>query len=97
MAYQPHRFERLASLVKRYSLQEGANYTSLEGAGTFKLSSRQGRTPFVDPAAIWIVVQGRKLCHVGDQTFDYSPGHAAVLLYPMAVEYEIVEASPEVL
>ena len=51
--------------------------------------------PFVDPAAIWIVVQGKKYCYVGDRKFDYVPGNAAVLFYPMTVEYEIVEASPE--
>jgi AraC-like DNA-binding protein len=41
-------------------------------------------------------VQGRKFCYTGDRKYDYVPGNAAVLFYPMAVEYEIVQASPEV-
>jgi AraC-like DNA-binding protein len=95
MTYQTHKFERLVSLVKQYSSQEGPNFASLEGVGTFRQSSTHGRIPFIDPSAIWIVVQGRKFCYVVERKYDYIPGNAAVLFYPMAVEYEIVKASPE--
>jgi AraC-like DNA-binding protein len=50
----------------------------------------------VDPPAIWMVAQGKKACYVGERAYDYSPGNVVVMFYPMAVEYEIVEASPEV-
>jgi AraC-like DNA-binding protein len=96
MAYQTHKFEKLVSLVEQHSPQEGPNYTSLEGIGTYRLSSTQGRTPIVDLSAIWMVVQGKKVCYVGDRKYDYSPGNVVVMFYPMAVEFEIVEASPEV-
>ena len=96
MADQTQKFDRLASLAKQHSPEEGPNFAGLKGFGTFKQSSTQGRTPFIDPAAMWIVVQGKKFCYVGNRKLDFKPGNAAVLFYPMTVEYEIVEASPEV-
>jgi AraC-like DNA-binding protein len=96
MAYQTDKLEKLVSLVGQHAPQEGVNYCCLENVGTYKLSSTQGRTPIVDVPAIWMVAQGRKVCYVGDREYDYSPGNVVVMFYPMAVEFEIVEASPEV-
>jgi AraC-like DNA-binding protein len=96
VAYQTHKLEKLVSLVEQHSPQEGPNYTSLEGFGTFRASTTQSRNPAVDLPAIWIVGQGKKLCYVGDQKYEYSAGSVLVMFHPMAVEVEIVEASPEV-
>jgi AraC-like DNA-binding protein len=96
MAYQTQEFEKFVSLAEQHSPQEGGNYSTLEGAGTFKASTTQSRSPMIDVPAIFIVGQGKKLCYVGDQTYEYSPGNVLVMFYPMAVEYEIVEASAEV-
>jgi AraC-like DNA-binding protein len=82
--------------VEQHSPQEGVNYSSREGVGTFKASTTQPRSPIIDLPAIWIVGQGRKLCYVGDRRYEYSAGNVVIMFYPMAVEYEIVEASPEV-
>ena len=70
MAYQTHKFERLASLVAQHAPQEGVNYSSLKSVGTYKLSSPQGRTPIVDLPAIWMVVQGKKVCYVGNRKYE---------------------------
>jgi AraC-like DNA-binding protein len=95
MAYQTQKFEKLVRLVEQLSPEEGLNYCCLENVGTYKLSSTQGRTPIVDIPAVWMVVQGRKICYAGDQKFDYHPGNVVVMFYPMAVEFEIPEASSE--
>jgi AraC-like DNA-binding protein len=96
MAYQAQKLEKLVSLMEQHSSQEGENYSSLEGFGTYKASTTQGRNPIVDLPAIWIVGQGKKYCYVGDRRYEYSAGNVVVIFYPMAVEVEIVEASPEV-
>lgn len=95
MTYQDDKFEKFMSLVAAHARQEGPNYASIEGVGTYRASSTQGRKPALDLPAIWIITQGKKLCHVGHQTYDYSAGNVVVMLYPLAVETEIVEASPE--
>jgi AraC-like DNA-binding protein len=95
MAHHTHKFEKLVSLVERHSIQEGVNYSSLEGFGTYKASTKQARNPAVDLPAIWVVGQGKKLCYAGDQKYEFSAGNVVVMFYPMAVEVEIVEASPE--
>lgn len=86
---------RLRELIRGYGIQEGP--VSL-GGGTFgmwKTTSPCDRKPTVDQAAIWIVVQGSKVCYSGNERYDYRPGNVVVLLCPMSVEYEIVTASPQ--
>ena len=95
MIYQQKQFEKFISLVEQHAPEEGLNYTLVENFGTFKASNNQTRTPMLDQPAIWIVAQGTKTCHVGDQRFAFSPGNVVVMFYPMAVEYEISGVSPE--
>jgi AraC-like DNA-binding protein len=96
MTHQSHKFEKLVSLMDQHSPQEGINLTPISDFGTFKASTTQMRSPVIDAAALFIVGQGRKNCYVGNRVFDYSPGKALVMFYPLAVEVEFVEASPEV-
>ena len=95
MTYQIDKFETLARLVEKHTPQEGINFTGLESFGTYRASSTQGRTPEIDIPAIVIVVQGQKICYVGDQKHVYGAGKVLIGLYPAPVETEIVEASSE--
>lgn len=95
MTYQIGKFERLVNLIEQHAQQEGANYASLDGLGTYKASVVEGRKPALDLPAIWIIGQGRKVCYAGDQRYDYTTGNVVVMFYPMTVETEVVEASPE--
>lgn len=95
MNYQISKFKELVSLVEQHSPQEGLNYSSIEGFGTYKASTIEGMKPAVDLPAIWIIGQGKKVCNVGDQTYEYSAGNVVVMFFPMVMESEIVEASPE--
>jgi AraC-like DNA-binding protein len=95
MNYKQENFKKFIDLVDQQSSQEGVNLTTLENVGTFKASTTQDRQPFVDPPAAWVIGQGEKICHVGNRKYEYHAGKAVVMLYPMAVEYEISAASPE--
>ncbi len=95
MTYQQDQFKKFVDLMEQHSPQEGPNYSAIENVGTFKASTTQGRHPMVDPPAIWIVGQGKKTCYVGSRKYEYCAGNVVVMFYPMAVEYEIAEASPD--
>lgn len=95
MTYQQNRFEEFLRLIEKHSVQEGANYSALEGFGTYKASAPQSKYPAVDIPAIWVVGQGKKFCYVGEQKYEYRAGSVVVMFYPLPVETEIVVASPE--
>jgi AraC-like DNA-binding protein len=95
MMYHPDKFQALVTLVKQHALHEGPNLSTVENIGTFKSSTNQSKRPLIDPPAMWIVIQGRKVCYVGNQKFEFPAGNVAVTLYPMSVEYEIADASPD--
>ncbi len=94
MNYQTEKFEQLVHWMDRYSALEGLNPTSIESFGTFKASNSHSRLPSVDFPAIMIVGQGKKYCFVGGKKYNCSAGNVVIVFYPMAVEAEIVEASP---
>jgi AraC-like DNA-binding protein len=95
MSYQTDKLEKLVTLVEQHSPQEGINLTGIKDLGTFKASTMQGRSPAVDRPAIVIVGQGKKYCYVGNKRYEYSAGNILVMFFPMPVEIEIVEASPD--
>lgn len=95
MTYQRSRFEKFVNLVAQHAGEEGANYSDLEGVGTYRASTVRGREPAVDIPAIWVIGQGKKVCYAGDCAYDYSAGNVVVNFYPMAVETEVVEASAD--
>ncbi|NIV28869.1 MAG: helix-turn-helix domain-containing protein [Anaerolineae bacterium] len=94
MTCQTRKFERLVSLMEQHTPQEGINMGDIPGFGVYRASATQGRHPTIDAAALFIVGQGRKSCYVGGRVFDYSAGRALAMFYPLAVEVEILEASP---
>lgn len=95
MTYQQNRFEEFLRLVEQHSTQEGVNYSASEGFGSYKASVSQSKQPAVEIPAIWVVGQGKKICYVGEQEYEYRAGSVVVMFYPMPVETEIVAASPE--
>lgn len=95
MIYQQNKIEQFVSLMAHYSPQEELNYSIIENFGTLKSSMPKIRHPTCDPPVIFVVGQGRKSCFVGGKQYDFKAGDVLVLFYPMAMETEIVEASPE--
>jgi len=95
MSYQQDKFEQFLSHVEQHSPQEDLNFSAIENFGTLKSSMPRRRHPSCDPPVIFIVGQGRKSCFVGEQKYDFKVGDVLVLFYPMAMDTEIVEASPD--
>ena len=95
MAHKVGKFEEFVSLVEQHAPQEGINMTSVPDFGAFRTCATKVRHPTIDAAAFFIVGQGRKNCYVGNRVLDYSAGKALVMFYPLAVDVEYVEASPE--
>lgn len=95
MDFSPTKFEQFVRLTVQHTPENGPNLTSIKNFGTYKASANQPKTPMMDVPAIWVVAQGTKFCHVGDQTYQFSPGNIVVVLYPMPVEYEIRDVTPE--
>ncbi|MFT5196634.1 MAG: AraC-like DNA-binding protein [Candidatus Promineifilaceae bacterium] len=95
MLYQQNQIEQFVALMERHSPQEDLNFSMIEHFGTLKSSMPRIRHPSCDPPAIFIVGQGKKTCFVGGKKYDFNAGDVMVLFYPMAMETEIVEASPD--
>ena len=95
MIYQQNKFKQFVNLMEEHSPQEGLNLASAENVGTIKSSVTKSRNPTCDLPMILVVGQGRKICFAGDQKYDFAAGDVLVLFYPMAMETEIVEASPD--
>jgi len=95
MTYQRDKLNKLAALTEQHALQEGVNFTNIENFGIYKASTTKARSPVIDQPAMIIVGQGKKYCYAGDKKYDYSSGNTLIMVFPMSVETEIVEASPE--
>lgn len=95
MIYQQDKFDEFKALAMQHSPNEGVNRTARENLGTVKLSTPLAKHWTVDQPLLWIVTQGTKICSVGDRTYTFSPGSVMVLLYPISMAAEIVEASLE--
>ncbi|MGD8455645.1 MAG: AraC family transcriptional regulator [Anaerolineales bacterium] len=95
MNYTPEKFDQLTSLIARHTPQEGSNSSSLERVWYYKVSTPINKNPIIDQPAIWLVVQGRKTCYIGNQKYEFKAGDVVILFFPMALESEIVSVSPE--
>jgi len=95
MNYQEDKFNQFVKLMETYSPEEGLNLVGTENFGTIKSSVPKSKTCTVDEPVILIAGQGRKTYFLGEQEYDFSAGNVLVLFYPIAMEAETVEASPD--
>ncbi|MGB1251511.1 MAG: AraC family transcriptional regulator [Candidatus Promineifilaceae bacterium] len=95
MTYQQDKIEQFVNLMEQHSPQEDLNFSIIENFGTLKSSMPRHRHPSCDPPVIFIVGQGSKTCFVGNKKYHFNVGDVLVLFYPMAMETEIMEASPD--
>jgi AraC-like DNA-binding protein len=101
MAFKPERFSEVVSLMEQYAfeidLNKGWGDIDVDNLqwGSYKIKQPHPLMPFIDIPAFWFVGQGKKFSYSGGKRYAYTPGKALIMFYPMAVETEIVEASPE--
>lgn len=95
------RFSEVISLMEQHAfeidLNKGWGDIDVDNIqwGVYKVIRPHPLMPFIDIPAFWFVGQGRKYSYTGGKRYEYTPGKALIMFYPMAVETEIVEASPE--
>lgn len=87
--------ESLNQFLLSCELQEGNNPRYINGGGIFKASMPHSKQPMFYEPLICLVAQGEKLCHVGDETFNYKKGDFFINMLPMPVKAEIAVASEE--
>ncbi len=80
---------RVNRLAARLGLEEsGFAPTGLAGVKLFWADRPVARAPLLYDSGLIIMVQGRKILHVGDQVFTYDPDHYLVASLPVAAECE---------
>src|SRR5580704_15048468 len=85
---------RLAELLDRVAVREGVHETSVPGVMVARTSYGSARCPVIYQPMIYIVGQGRKIGHLGDEEFRYDADNYLVLSVPLPLDCEW-EASPD--
>jgi AraC-like DNA-binding protein len=95
MTYRSNQFQEFARLLATHTPLEGLNFTAISNFGTYKASSTQVRSPTIEESTIMFTAQGRKVCYAAQKTYEVCAENFFIFFFPMSVETEIVEASPE--
>jgi len=85
---------RMAALLSHLAKGEGFSESRLPGVRFMRSSRKVPRSPIAYQPSIVIVGQGRKLGHLGTQSFTYDPTNYLVLSVPLPFECETF-GSPE--
>jgi AraC-like DNA-binding protein len=95
MSYSDEKMRAFVALLEKLTPQEGLNVTAVSDLITYRESTKPDRCALVYEPAIIILGQGKKVCYVDGQQYDYSVGNYLSLYLPMPIEVEVVEASEE--
>lgn len=85
---------RMLALMNQLAPNEGFTYPGLDGVKLMRVSQSLPRTPVLYEPCIVIIFQGRKIGHLGEQSFIYDAQQYLVLSVPLPFESE-TQASPE--
>lgn len=85
----------LADRIARLTPRQGAYDCAVQGVGLLRFDSPSQPTPAVYEPSLCIVVQGRKLTRLGDETYHYDPLNYLVVSMSLPVFGQIIEATPE--
>lgn len=86
----------LAPLKERYGFQPGIGYkqSDIDGVCVFWATEHIACTPLVYQAGLVFILQGRKVGHLGGETFTYDPSTYLSLSVPVPFECETL-ATPD--
>jgi AraC-like DNA-binding protein len=79
---------RLAELLDRLAVHEGIQQTSVPGVLVSRTSYGSTRCPVIYEPMIYIIGQGRKIGHLGDEEFRYDAHNYLVLSVPLPLQCE---------
>ncbi|MFC1642692.1 AraC family transcriptional regulator N-terminal domain-containing protein [Myxococcota bacterium] len=83
----------LLECVDRLATHQGLTHTEWPGLVAARISQPMARTPAVYFPSLCVVAQGRKIAYLGDQPFEYDPGHYLLCSLPLPIETEILAAT----
>ncbi len=95
MNYSSEKMQAFVALLEKHTPEEGLNATAVSDLYTYREIGKPDKCASVYEAGVAILGQGKKLCYVDGQKYDYSAGNYLSLYLPMPVEVEVVEATPE--
>jgi AraC-like DNA-binding protein len=84
-----------ASRFLAHGPRDGVNPTALPGVSVYRRDATSEPGSAVYKPGLFLVAQGRKAAHVGDDTFVYDADNYLVASVPLPVTSQILEASPE--
>jgi AraC-like DNA-binding protein len=79
---------QLAELLDGLAVREGLTQTYVPGVLVSRTSHRSARCPIIYEPMIYIIGQGRKIGHLGDEVFRYDADNYLVLSVPLPLECE---------
>jgi AraC-like DNA-binding protein len=85
----------LADRIARRTRREGMHECEIPGVGLLRFDSPSQPTPTVYEPSLCIVVQGRKIAQLGDDTYTYDPLHYLVVSMTLPVVGQVIQASPD--
>lgn len=89
------QLRQLASIVTRFSPNEGVNETPVPGVECIRFSQVGERLPTVYNPCVCFIVQGQKRVLLRDQIYQYQPGEFLAVSVDVPVIGEVIEGSPE--
>ncbi len=95
MENRTQKMAEFLSLLERYAPPTGFLQTSIDNFFVFRGTELDQRHPQVYPPGLIIGAQGRKVVYLEGKRYEYGAGSMMALFVPMAVECQVVEASPE--
>jgi AraC-like DNA-binding protein len=85
----------LADRIARRTVHEGMNECSIRGVGLLRFDSPSQPTPSVYEPSLCIVVQGRKIAQLGEETYTYDPLHYLVVSMTLPIVGQVIQATPD--
>ena len=89
------KMSEFVALLERHATQDGLSSTSINNLLIIRSTQPHQRYPEVYPPGIVIAAQGQKSLYLDGLRYEYSAGNFLALFVSMAVECEVVEASPD--
>ncbi|MCB1605439.1 MAG: AraC family transcriptional regulator [Xanthomonadales bacterium] len=85
----------LAQWVAQRCSEAGLHPTPLPALSLIRADQTVDHLPAIYEPSLCVVVQGRKRALLGDEQFEYNPGHFLVVSMTLPVIAQITEASPQ--
>lgn len=95
MALNGDQLQELANIIGRHAPHDGRNATALRQLRLARHVAPSSPHSVSQDPTFSLLAQGSKSIEVGGETFQYRPGHYAVVSVDLPVIAEITEASPE--